>query len=328
MSSVAHDSNRIVYLAGLTKNLHEMGLPLLYRSCPLCEHPKAALLYTKGSLRIVRCENCSMLYANPVAAELASGAFYDRIGTSFYLSQDKLDSDYAPVRFERELRCFRRYCLRGSVLDVGCSTGAFLFHLKSRYPGDYSVAGTDVTSAALDHAENQGIQVIRTSFLDLDLGEPCFDAITFWAVMEHLVYPKDFLTKALSLLKSGGFCFILVPNMDSLAVRILGPRYRYIMPDHVNYFNPSTLEAFVRRNENAEIVAVKSTHFNPLVILKDFRGTEARVAEEARARLLKRTTAWKQNPVLRPLKWFYAGVEAALASLKLADNLIIVLRKR
>jgi ubiquinone/menaquinone biosynthesis C-methylase UbiE len=269
-----------------------------------------------------------MLFANPISAELASGSFYDRRGTSFYLSQDKLESDYAPVRFERELRCFRKYCQRGTVLDVGCSSGAFLFHLKSRHPEDYSVMGTDVTGAALDYAESQGIQVLRTSFLDLNLGEACFDAVTFWAVMEHLAYPRDFLAKAFSVLKPRGLCFILVPNMKSLAVRVLGTKYRYIMPDHVNYFTPATLQAFALTQSGFDFVTIASTHFNPIVILKDLHAQADRVPDETRAQLLKKTTAWKQNPLLRPVKLVYAGLERILASRFLADNLIIVLRKK
>jgi SAM-dependent methyltransferase len=269
-----------------------------------------------------------MVYADPVEPELASGRFYDRLGVPFYLSPDKLESDYAPVRFERELRLFRNYCQAGAVLDVGCSTGAFLFQLESRFPDSYSVTGTDVTGAALDHAESRGIEVIRQSFLDYDFGDRTFDAVTFWAVMEHLVEPEKFLFRAARILKVGGHCFVLVPNLKSLAVRLLGARYRYIMPDHVNYFTAETLRRFASREPAFDFVQIGSSHFNPLVILKDFRGGVERVADEERARLLKQTTTYKQNPMLKPVKWIYVAAERALGSMGLADNLFMVLRKR
>jgi 2-polyprenyl-3-methyl-5-hydroxy-6-metoxy-1,4-benzoquinol methylase len=269
-----------------------------------------------------------MVYSDPVEPELASGRFYDRLGVPFYLSPDKLESDYAPVRFERELRWFRKYCQAGAVLDVGCSTGAFLFQLKSRFPDSYSVTGTDVTGAALDHAEGRGIEVIRQSVLDYDFGERKFDAVTFWAVIEHLVEPGKFLRRAAATLKPGGHCFVLVPNLKSLAVRLLGGKYRYIMPDHVNYFTAETLKRFAAKEAAFGFVEIGSSHFNPLVILKDFRGGAERVADEERARLLKRTTAYKQNPLLKPVKWAYAAAERALGSMGLADNLFMVLQKR
>ncbi len=269
-----------------------------------------------------------MIYANPVEVELASGEFYDRRGAPYYLSPDKLAGDYAPVRFERELRLFRVYCRGGAVLDVGCSTGAFLFQLKARFPGAYTVAGTDVAGAALDHAESRGIEAIRGSFPEIDFGFRRFEAITFWAVLEHLVQPRTFLGRAAALLQPGGHCFILVPNLKSLATRLLGAKYRYIMPDHVNYFTEETLKRFAATERACELVRLSQSHFNPLVILQDLRGGTARVADEARARLLKRTTALKQHRLLEPAKWVYSGIERMLVATGLADNLVLVLRKK
>ena len=146
--------------------------------------------------------------------------------------------------------------------------------------------------------------------------------------MEHLLEPKKFLSKAATLLKPGGCCFILVPNMKSLAVRLLGAKYRYIYPEHVNYFTAGTLKRFSSLEGPFEIVASGSMHFNPIVIWQDFRGGGEFVSEQNRGALLKRTTTYKQNPVLRPIKIIYTGVERVLGSLGLADNLFIVLRRK
>lgn len=299
----------------------------IHRTCPLCQSDESKPVFTKGPLRIVRCAACSMMYANPVDAELAAGTFYDRRGQSFYLSPEKLESDYAPSRFVRELRLFRSFCRSGRVLDVGCSTGAFLYQLNTRFPDQYEVTGADVTTAALDHAEARGVPVVRGSFLEFPEVNSGFDAITFWAVMEHLVEPKKFLEKAAALLRPGGYCFILVPNMDSLAVRLLGAKYRYIMPDHVNYFSPATLQAFCQSVPRLEMTGLKSTHFNPIVILKDIKAHADRVPDAERAQLLKRTTALKESPLLWPIKIAYSATERALALFHLADNITIILRK-
>jgi 2-polyprenyl-3-methyl-5-hydroxy-6-metoxy-1,4-benzoquinol methylase len=267
-----------------------------------------------------------MIYANPVPVEFASGEHYNQKGASYYLSPPKLESDYAGVRFERELRLFRKHCARGSVLDVGCSSGAFLFQLNQRFAGGYQVLGTDVSGPALEYAESRGVTVVRGNFLEQDLGGKQFDAITFWAVLEHLLEPKPFLEKASSLLKPDGCCFVLVPNMQSLAVRLLGPRYRYIYPEHLNYFTQTTLTKLFEKH--FAVIEFRSTHFNPIVIWQDWRRSGKEISNQERAELLKRTTDYKKNPWLKPVKALYVLTETALGSLKLADNLAVVLRRK
>jgi 2-polyprenyl-3-methyl-5-hydroxy-6-metoxy-1,4-benzoquinol methylase len=296
------------------------------RPCPVCAETEAKFWLEKSGMKIVRCAGCSMLYVNPVPARFASGEYYDTEGAEYYLSAAKLESDYAPVRFERELRLFRKHIQKGAVLDVGCSSGAFLFQLKERFPGDYQIAGTDVSGPPLDYAESRGIPVIREDFLSYDFDGRKFDAITFWAVVEHLCRPKQFLEKAASLLRNKGLCFVLVPNMSSLAVKILGRRYRYIYPQHLNYFTAGTLRRLAEAQFDA--VEIRTTHFNPVVIWQDWRGSGRDVSNAERGELLRRTTRYKQNLFLWPMKLSYRLSEKALSKLGLADNLAMVLQKQ
>jgi 2-polyprenyl-3-methyl-5-hydroxy-6-metoxy-1,4-benzoquinol methylase len=264
-----------------------------------------------------------MIYMNPVPSEMATGTFYDAAGSE-YLSPEKLESDYADVRFERELRLFRAYCPSGSVLDVGCSSGAFLHQLKKRFTHDYKILGTDVSKAPLEYAAKMGVPIIQGEFLK-QIFEEKFDAVTFWAVMEHLADPKLFLKKAASILKPGGHCFILTPNMNSLAVKLIGAKYRYIFSEHLNYFTPETIEKFTKLQFT--VVGLKSTHFNPLVIWKDFRGGEREIPRAERIKLLKRTTGYKQSRMMLPIKFVYRIAEATLSNFSMADNLVVIGRK-
>jgi 2-polyprenyl-3-methyl-5-hydroxy-6-metoxy-1,4-benzoquinol methylase len=300
---------------------------LVPRPCPICGSNQHTPLFTKGTLTVVRCSTCSMAFANPIEEEFITGVFYDQLANPFYLSPDKLQSDYAPVRFERELKLFRKFCPSGSVLDVGCSTGAFLFQLKHRFGNDYQTLGLDVSGPALDYAEQQGVPILKEPFLTANFGSRKFSAVTFWAVIEHLANPRDFLAKTASILEPGGLCFILVPNFRSLAVRILGPKYRYIFPQHVNYFTLQTLERLVATQKDFTLIRKTATHFNPIVIYRDWKNPRDFVPDEERARLLKRTTAYKQKPLMKPIKLALKATEKILGTLNLADNIVIVLKK-
>jgi 2-polyprenyl-3-methyl-5-hydroxy-6-metoxy-1,4-benzoquinol methylase len=303
-----------------------MASTLQRRSCPVCGQTEAELYLKKGELVLARCRGCSMVYVNPVPQEFASGQYYDQTAAGYYLSPDKLSSDYAAARFERELRLFRKHCAGGTVLDVGCSSGAFLHQLQQRFPGCYESWGTDMSGPALDYAESKGAKVIRGDFLDHDFGQQQFDAVTFWAVLEHLAEPRLFLEKAATLLKSSGLCFVLVPNMKSLAVRLLGGRYRYIYAQHLNYFTEETVRRLAQKS--FEVIEFRSTHFNPLVIWQDWRSGGREVCNVERAELLRRTTSYKENPLLKPAKMIYGLAERALGGLGLADNLVAILKKR
>jgi 2-polyprenyl-3-methyl-5-hydroxy-6-metoxy-1,4-benzoquinol methylase len=325
------------------------GASLIERACPVCQRARWQPYWRKVDLQIVRCSDCSMVFINPAPAAMASGQFYDTEGADYYLSPAKLASDYADVRFERELRLFREFCPRGSVLDVGCGSGGFLFQLKKRWPNDYEILGTDVSGGPLDYAESQSVPVVRGDFLTRDFsisgalasgtarsgeqtrtavpeaGAP-FDAVTLWAVAEHLAEPKRFLDKAHALLKPGGLCFVLVPNLRSLAVRLLGAKYRYIYVQHLNYFSTATLGRLGER-AGFEVVATRFMHFNPVVIWQDWRGRGRDVSNAERGELLKQTTALKQKPWLKPVKWLYGLTEKILGVMGLADNVVVLFRK-
>jgi SAM-dependent methyltransferase len=261
-----------------------------------------------------------MIYANPVEADLISGTFYG--ASSYHLSTEKLQSDFAPVRFEREVKLFERFCGRGAVLDVGCSTGAFLTALKRNAGNRYEVTGLDVPGAALEYARNHGINVIDAPFGKHHF-DARFDAITFWAVLEHVDRPGKFLEKAAEVLRPGGHCFVLVPNMRSLAARLLGARYRYIMPEHLNYFTEQTLTRCAGMEPRFQIRELRTSHFNPIVIWQDFwRG--GLVPEEQRAHLLKRTTALKKLGLLNAC---YKMLERAIGGAGLGDNLVLTLQR-
>ena len=63
------------------------------------------------------------------------------------------------------------------------------------------------------------------------------------------------------------------------------------------------------------------------LIWKDFWSRAQNVTEAERARLLQRTTAWKQKRWLQPVGSLYHAVEWFLGQMRLADNLVVVLRR-
>jgi hypothetical protein len=93
----------------------------------------------------------------------------------------------------------------------------------------------------------------------------------------------------------------------------------------LNYFTERTLRRLVE--PHFSVIETRTTHFNPIVIWQDWRAGGKEVSNQQRGELLRRTTGYKQNPILRPIKLGYRLVEGILSRLGWADNLALVLRK-
>ena len=64
--------------------------------------------------------------------------------------------------------------------------------------------------------------------------------MTLWTVLEHIVEPRSFLQSIRRLLAPDAVLLVLVPNVDSLAVRMLHEKAVTFAGDsHVNHFSPA-----------------------------------------------------------------------------------------
>ena len=155
-------------------------------------------------------------------------------------------SDFANNRY-RELSKFLKQCkseqtidLSGSLLDVGCGTGAFI---KAAKHAGWQVTGTELTPEAANlAASNSGCSVLVGDIAGLDLQEQSFEFITSYHVVEHLPDPVAKIKHCYKLLKTGGALFLETPNTASLGAKLRGAKWSHILPpEHVVYFSPRSL---------------------------------------------------------------------------------------
>lgn len=107
----------------------------------------------------------------------------------------------------------------GQIVDVGCANGAFLRALqRQHYRRLYAVDRENYISIP----ELSGIP-----FTAIDISHECFpfadgvfDAVTAFAVLEHLENPFFFIREATRLLKSGGIFALSIPNAFHLWSRL------------------------------------------------------------------------------------------------------------
>ena len=146
----------------------------------------------------------------------------------------------------KHLRIVQKYAQSGRLLDVGCASGLFLLHARR---AGWDVTGIEPNEKLCEDArkrlKGQGqVQCVPLEAAQLDGG---FDVISLWDVLEHVPGPRSFLELCHHLLQLGGYLFLNVPDLDSLEARILGRRWPLLLPEHLNYFNRTSLELCAKR---------------------------------------------------------------------------------
>lgn len=232
-------------------------------ACLVCgaEPPFPTLFEAEGCV-LVRCSRCTLVFQSPqpTAAVLDATYYHDADFT------EVLETSFRRIVVERarqHLRLLRRSgrAVLAPVLDVGCSSGAWLELTREQ---GWAGVGVEVGEATADVARGRGL-VVHTGTLGEvadDLEPGAFGLVSFWDVLEHLRDPREELALARSLLRPGGLVAATMPNVDGwypratyrLLARTTG-RWEYPeLPVHLYDFSPTTIRALL---ENAGFVDVQ-----------------------------------------------------------------------
>jgi SAM-dependent methyltransferase len=158
-------------------------------------------------LRVVRCEECGLVYRNPAerATELAS-AYADESPALERMRalHDTQRASYA-TQAARLTHVFGR---RGTGIEVGSYVGAFLAAARD---GGWQFAGVDVNAAASRFTRSLGFRVDDGTIESLDR-ERRVDVVAFWSCLDQLADPAAALRSAHAHLAPGGMLAVRVPN--------------------------------------------------------------------------------------------------------------------
>ncbi|MGH9682782.1 MAG: class I SAM-dependent methyltransferase [Candidatus Acidiferrales bacterium] len=132
------------------------------------------------------------------------------------------------------------YKSKGAILDIGCSSGAFLGIMND---GSWKLHGIEMAASSAEMARaTTGAEIFVGDALDAPFRPNSFDVITCFDVLEHVYQPQEFLKKILEWLKPGGIFYACLPNIDSWEARMLGTYwYGLELPRHLSHFSPRSL---------------------------------------------------------------------------------------
>lgn len=146
----------------------------------------------------------------------------------------------ASTRWRSQRQAISRYKKAGTILDIGCSSGAFLRTMKGE---SWKLYGIEMESLTAEKARAAtGADIFVGDALDAPFPAGSFDVITCSDVLEHVYQPRQFLAKVLEWLKPGGIFYAGLPNIDSWEARMLGTYwYGLELPRHLYHFSPRSL---------------------------------------------------------------------------------------
>lgn len=211
--------------------------------CPACKSP-AAFYLSKSAYgqewNLHRCSTCGHGFvANRPTAEVLNRIYSE---TDTHLPMDEPASDEADALRHATVPLVETICKlsgrRGDSLDVGSGSGIFSYHLQKK---GFRPVMIDLDPRAEKAAASIAGGVFRrSSFEDFSHDKP-FAAILMSQVLEHSLSPMDWLTKARTMLSSGGVLAVALPNFAGV-YRVLGKRDPFIIPPiHLNYFTKDSL---------------------------------------------------------------------------------------
>jgi SAM-dependent methyltransferase len=250
-----------------------LKLHLVERDCPLCrcndfkvfaestidESKLTAASFASRKLpeymhpRMVECNGCKLLYANPTLHQDSLGNAYE--GASF---DAETESFLAARTYRRLLESHLHTVANGKrAIDIG----AFVEQLLDM--GFEDVIGVEPSDAPLAAAKPSVRPHLQQGIFSADkFVAESVDLISCFQVMEHLPNPLQLTKETFALLKPGGLFFVVVHNRRALSARILGEKSPIFDVEHLQLFDATTGEQLLRKAGFASVAVstLKNTY--------------------------------------------------------------------
>ncbi len=221
--------------------------------CIICGNRDGTILEDNGGqYKVIRCNNCGLVYVNPLPPEkIFSGAY----SKEYYVP-------WIDVQRKRRIKMWRKRLDRldslkgkGKLLDVGCGEGLFLEMAKK---DGWDVQGTEISDFGSKYIiETLDIPVFHGELQQASFSDKTFDAVTMWHVLEHTINPLETLIEVRRIIRDDGIFILAVPNLNNIIfqqvykifkgkkIHLFDPKDREL---HLYYFTSATIQLALERS--------------------------------------------------------------------------------
>jgi SAM-dependent methyltransferase len=236
-----------------------------YPTCDLCGDRTARLVLLSDRLDgpLVRCQTCQLYFvaendsSTPIEPSVNGDVHHvaeageemarlARRALELGLVDPHVEESELPWRASaacERLADLTRFVSRGRLLELGSSTGEFLAAASERF--DALGVEADLDSSRV--ANERGLTVFNGTLGKAKFEPASFDVTVLYHTIEHLRSPSTTLRQLHELIRQDGLLVLETPDISTFWFRLLGHRWRQLIPDHRYFFTPQTIEALCRR---------------------------------------------------------------------------------
>jgi len=217
--------------------------------CPVCKNTSIEKLYEMDLFDLMQCPVCHLVFQEVSSLPEQDGLIERIYDEGWVKMKDAKAVNDLYSHFIFYSHMVSLHCPQGgSLLEVGCGTGEFLFLMRQT---GRMVKGVEPSTVSSAHAkEKYDLDIIHSAWNDVLLGpDEKYDTIVFWHVLEHIPEPVKFLSGLKTALKDNGCVIFCVPNLDCFTNMILRQHSPvYTEQDHLFHYSAFNLPMLLCRS--------------------------------------------------------------------------------
>ena len=206
-------------------------------TCPLCGSSQFREHSEPDHRKIVKCKNCSHIFAQKYSADELKRLYHD----DYYSSPEdpRIDEwiDRHTEVWKSLVSTFSHYARRETLCDIGSGTGGFLLEYSRRFPDTelFAVESSEEARTSLQ-SKLSNLKFIADRAEELiDLNQS-FDAVTLFLTLEHVIDPVEICKIAYNSLNKDGIFLLTVPNANSYRVFLNKDAHCFPNKTHLHFF--------------------------------------------------------------------------------------------
>ncbi len=214
-------------------------------NCTLCCGSSTTIFAEKFGMSYLKCDSCGFVFSDTTTFDYET---YNAEGnvSLFETHVNKHTAKRFQRAYSKLLAEFEPYRKAGRLLEIGCSTGAFIARGREL---NWQVTGVEpVVESAKHGIEQYGLDICIGTLEEATLPANSFDVIYSNAVLEHLPDPLSVVREAFRVLRPGGAIYADTVNVDSYTFGNIATAWKLVDPRmHLCLFTPITLSSLFER---------------------------------------------------------------------------------